>query len=175
MINLAKDKEKEELAKDVSGFANSSGGRILVGVRNKPRRLEGLSRALEIDRILESMSDRIYPPVNLHIYSLPWKDKFIGYIQVPKGRFVHELIRSRVTYVRCGSITDRATTSEIYRLKSEREHLSRTILLGGGGRIATDNRISLFGNRTHGVVRCSRFLCVLALSTFFFNEKSQPA
>jgi Schlafen, AlbA_2 len=152
MLNLKSDHEKEEMAKDVSAFANTKGGTIMVGKRDRSSVIEGLPEPLNAERIIESVSDRVYPPVRFSVHSHPWESRYVGIISIPQSKFVHELLRSGVTYVRRGKISDRARIAEIVRLKQEREHVSRTILLEPHLPQKIDNRIALFGpGNTHYV------------------------
>jgi hypothetical protein len=169
-INLESESEKEEFAKDVSAFANTRGGTIIVGIRDSPRKTEGLPQPLEAERIMDSVSQRIYPSVLFYTHSLPWQQRYIGVISIPQGKFVHELLRSGVVYVRRDRISKRASVAEIFRLKSEREHVSRTLLWEPSLPAKVDNQIVLFGEGTsdyligrktgglHALAECPVFL-----------------
>jgi Schlafen, AlbA_2 len=172
-INFESDSEKEEFAKDVSAFANTNGGMIIVGVRESPRGVEGIPKPLDADGLMDSVSQRTYPPVLFYTHSLPWQQRYIGVLSIPKGKFVHELLRSGVVFVRRDKISKRATIAEIFRLKMEREHVSRTLLWEGGHPAQVDNRIVLFGGGTsdylvgrktgdlHDLAECPVFLPTL--------------
>ena len=147
-INLDDQSEKEEFAKDVSAFANTKGGMIIVGIRDNPRETVGLVAPLEAERMMDSVSQRTYPPVLFYVHSLPWQGQYLGVISIPEGKFVHELLQSGVVYVRRDRISKRARIAEIFRLKSEREHVSRTLLWEGSLPAEVDNRIVLLGGGT---------------------------
>lgn len=123
------DRAKGELAKDVTAFANTKGGTILVGVRENPREVVGISEPLHEEQLIQIISDRTDPPVNVEVTSHTIENaRYLGEIHVGVGKFVHRVMPEKIVYVRRRKIIDRASPAEIYRLKAEREEISRTIL-----------------------------------------------
>jgi len=87
----APDKAKKELSKDISAFANTSGGFLIIGV-DKLNNIVGVDRIVqnkEIDEWLNQiLSTNIEPPVFYYdpkIISIPDSDKVIVVLQVPES------------------------------------------------------------------------------------------
>src|SRR2546426_3651984 len=98
---------KYELAKDCSGFANSHGGIILVGVSERPRFVVGIGEPLPVETIVQIVGSRTYPPVQVNVASSTLKTgRYLGVITIPQSKFVHYIVEDRAVYVRHGPLTE---------------------------------------------------------------------
>ena len=120
-IDLSKPKTKKDLAIDAVSFANARGGIIVVGVEDKTKVIVGLSSPLDHDRIVQSITDLTYPPVDTYVDTITMDDKPIGIIQFHRGKAVHQLRKEGTVYIRRDGINYKATPEEIVRLFDERE------------------------------------------------------
>jgi predicted HTH transcriptional regulator len=87
-----KDDDKKELVKDVSSFANSAGGDIIIGVEEKqsiPIKIIGISIDIdkEILRLENIISTSIAPRIpNIEIHPIQINDgNYVLIIRVPKS------------------------------------------------------------------------------------------
>lgn len=124
-IDLSKQKTKKDLAIDAVSFANARGGIIVVGVEDKTKVIVGLSAPLDHDRIVQSITDSTYPPVDTYVDTITIDDKLIGVIQFQPGKTVHRLSKEGTVYIRRDGINYIATPEEIARLLDERDYASR--------------------------------------------------
>ncbi len=115
------DKAKKELAKDVSSFANTSGGYLIIGV-NDGLEIVGIEREIQnkdVDEWLNQvLSSNIEPSVFYHdpkIIDIPGTDKVIVVIYIPesygKPHIVTEL---NCYYIR---VNDRSKPATHYQIR----------------------------------------------------------
>lgn len=95
------DKRRNELAKDVSAFANSAGGIIIYGItennieKHLPEKIEPLSRKL-IDKewIEQTIQSRIQPKIDdilIHAIEIDGdSDKVVYVIEIPQSTTAHQ-------------------------------------------------------------------------------------
>src|SRR4029077_16402504 len=124
-LDFSLEKQRTGLAADSVAFANAEGGCIVIGVEDKTRTLLGISRPIDHDKIVQSITDLTDPPVPISIDNVEVDGKLVGLIRIPKGRLVHQLRRDRTVYIRRDAINYKATREEIVRLSDERDHNSR--------------------------------------------------
>ncbi len=135
-------KKAKNLAIDAISFANAKGGLIIVGVEDKTKEMIGLSAPLDHDRIIQSITDSTYPPVDAYVDTVTINDKLIGIIRFQPGKAVHRL-QNQDVYIRRDGINYRATPEEIVRLADERDYLSRVYLLDSIELYSSDNKAIL--------------------------------
>jgi len=111
--------EKSEFGKDVTSFANTKGGLIILGVADKTNNLIGInSSLLNEETMYEIISKYTEQPVNdIDIYVINHLDLDFAIINIPESsnkphefRDIHGVWQ---TYIRMGSINRRARASEI--------------------------------------------------------------
>jgi len=116
-LNLSKESEKKELAKDIAAMANTLGGRILVGVRDGDCEVIGIDEKAFNSSIIHQISNsRTSPPVHLAINFVDIETKVIAVLSIPKTGYVHELQQGRVP-VRRGETTQYAKVKQIFEMK----------------------------------------------------------
>lgn len=119
-------KSLQKIVQTIVAFANTAGGTLIIGVKDKIKDVVGLANVLEEEErianaIADSVSPLLIPSLQLHT----WRGKDLLLVSVPHG-FGPYFIKSRGidegTYIRFGStnrLADAATILEIQRL---REH-----------------------------------------------------
>jgi ATP-dependent DNA helicase RecG len=130
----------EPIIRTVIAFANTAGGNIIIGIRNKTKEVIGIKNVLENEeRIANKIYDSIEPAIFPDLTITSWRKKELIIIQVPHsiGPFFlksKKMIQS--TYVRFGStnrIADKNTIEELLRLREN---------------ITYDELPSIFSNKT---------------------------
>ncbi len=109
------------IVKTVIAFANTAGGTILIGVRDKNKELIGVADSLQEEErlasvIADSVAPLLVPDIEIHTY----RDKEIILIHVPHaaGPYYHKSEGiDRGTYVRFGSTNRKADSETISALK----------------------------------------------------------
>jgi predicted HTH transcriptional regulator len=128
--NLDTDGGKAEFIKDVSAMANSAGeevGHIILGVTDAERTVVGVDRGLlEEERLQQIVAEYIDPPFALSFTMRSLLGQSVGVISVPLSRQKPHLInrdigklRQGTCYVRRGSITALARSSDIRKMVEE--------------------------------------------------------
>jgi len=141
-IDISKPRARRDLAIDAISFANARGGVIVVGVQDEPREMIGLSAPLDHDRIIQSITNSTYPPVDAYVDTETIDDKMIGIIRFQPGKAVHRL-QNQDVYIRRDAINHRATPEEIVRLADERDYLSRVYFSDSFELYSSDNKAIL--------------------------------
>lgn len=107
-----------DLAKQLVCFANSNGGKLIIGV-DKKGNIKGVPGE-EIDKILLKLDDvalrRCEPPVVIYPETIQIDGKFIIIVEIPRGDNKPYFVRDGKAYVRAGSKCRPATRYEHIRL-----------------------------------------------------------
>jgi predicted HTH transcriptional regulator len=103
-------------------FANSAGGRIVIGVEDGNKNVVGVENPLELERrIANLIADSIQPSLLPEIELVPWRRLHVLVLQVhPSALRPHHLKAEGVergTYVRLGSTNRRADAALIAELR----------------------------------------------------------
>ena len=103
-------------------FANSAGGRLIVGVEDADKRVVGVEHPLDLERhIANLIADSIQPTLLAEIEILPWRRTQVLMVQVhPSALRPHHLKAEgpeRGTYVRLGSTNRKADAALISELR----------------------------------------------------------
>jgi len=119
-LPLSTDQQKTEFAKDLSAIANTAGGRghIIVGVDDSgtPRGIDDRTKLNE-ERLQQVATQRLDPAVKFTVGSLSLNSKRIVCIEIPRSLIrPHQVRKTGAFYIRRGTTTDTATTSEIVRM-----------------------------------------------------------
>lgn len=118
--------ERSEFAKDIVSFANSQGGRIILGVVDKTLEVIGINTELFIPetmlQIASSYTSRTVQ--NLEIYPLVVDGKTVGVIDIPessdKPHSFKDTSGNHEFYVRYGSINKKISGDEIQAMLRNR-------------------------------------------------------
>lgn len=117
----------QKIIQTIIAFANTAGGKLVVGVRDKTKEVVGLVNALQDEEkianaVAESIAPQLFP--TFHLYT--WRGKDVLIIVVSHTYGPYHLKAAGVekgTYMRLGStnrLADAHTISEINRLKENR-------------------------------------------------------
>lgn len=117
----------QKIVQTIVAFANTAGGTLVIGIKDKTKDVIGLANVLEEEErianaIADSVSPLLIPSLQLHT----WRDRDLLLVSVPHG-FGPYYIKSKGieegTYVRFGStnrLADATTILEIQRLKEHK-------------------------------------------------------
>jgi len=120
-------KSLQKIVQTIVAFANTAGGTLVIGIKDKTKDVIGLENVLEEEErianaIADSVSPLLIPSLQLHT----WRDRDLLLISVPHG-FGPYYIKSKGieegTYIRFGStnrLADATTILEIQRLKEHK-------------------------------------------------------
>lgn len=114
----------QEVIKSVIAFANTAGGKIVVGVEDDTHYVTGLKDPLSLEeRIANIISDNISPHIIPEIEIIPWRDRYIVLVQVypssNRPHFLKSAGRDNGVYIRVGSTNrkaDKASIAELERI-----------------------------------------------------------
>lgn len=121
-------KSLSKIIQTIVAFANTAGGTLIIGIKDKTKEVIGLSNVLEEEErianaIADSVSPLLIPSLQLHT----WRDRDLLLISVPHSFGPYYIKAKGIeegTYVRFGStnrLADAATTIlEIQRLKEHK-------------------------------------------------------
>lgn len=117
---------KERLLASIIALANTSGGKIIIGVQDKTKNIVGIRNPYtEEERLASLICDSIAPFLLPTIEILPWRDTHILIIDVPLSALRPHYLASKglekSTYVRVGS-TNRL--ADIYLIESLKRSVS---------------------------------------------------
>ncbi len=111
-------KNIDQLAAEIAAFANTDGGRLIIGVTDAGE-LNGLSKD-EVGRLNQWLSNvtsqKIEPPVFVKTEILLCKKKRILIVQVPRGGNKPYAVNKTAFWVKNGADKRRATREELFRL-----------------------------------------------------------
>ncbi len=121
----------DRLARTVVAFANGAGGKIVFGVRNKPREIVGIPDrelfALE-ERISNHLFDQCTPPIIPEIYIQAVEGKNLLVIEVFPGSqkpyYLKSKGRHKGTYIRVGSSNRLASHEMLEALERQKRKIS---------------------------------------------------
>lgn len=116
----------QNLIKTCVAFANTSGGKIIIGVEDKTRKIIGITEATQ-DRMYEEFRNSLYDSTSPNIYAQLYEkniaDNIVFIIEIAPGLKKPYFIKSEGirngVYIRVGSSTRRANQDTIEELKRE--------------------------------------------------------
>lgn len=116
----------DSLAAEIGAFANSRGGRILVGVTDSGE-ISGLPKE-EVSRLNQLISNvcsqKIDPSISVTTENINYgEDAVVVIINIPMGTNKYYLSNGRDVWVKMGADKRRATREEMRRLMQESAHL----------------------------------------------------
>jgi ATP-dependent DNA helicase RecG len=107
----------------IIAFANTAGGKILIGVKDKTKEIVGLEDpVVEEMRLANAIADSIEPLFNPDIHVVSWRNKEFLLVQIPHSigpYYVKSKGLKNGTYIRLGStnrLADAAVLAELQRL-----------------------------------------------------------
>ena len=116
------------IVQTVIAFANTAGGTLIIGVRDKTKEVVGLDNILkDEERLANAISDSIAPQILPQIQFHTWRDRDVMIISVSHslGPYYLKLKgENQGVYVRFGSTNRLADPQTIAELKRLREHRS---------------------------------------------------
>lgn len=122
--------KSDGLIKTVVAFANTGGGRLIVGIGDKGA-IEGVpvqQVAEDMDRISNMIHDQIHPFLLPDIYSFAVEDKNLIVVEVFPSPILPHFIKSagkeHGTYIRVGATNKRADIPYIQELERQKHHIS---------------------------------------------------
>lgn len=106
----------EALARELTAFANSQGGVILIGIDD-----DGTVSGIDIQKRNETWvsniaRDGVIPPLSPEVEIIEWEGKYILVIQAPKGKYKPYQTRDGRYYIRVGSTNRSPSQAELMRL-----------------------------------------------------------
>lgn len=119
-------KSLQKIVQTIVAFANTAGGTLVIGIKDKTKDVMGLANVLEEEErianaIADSVSPLLIPSLQLHT----WRDRDLLLISVPHG-FGPYFIKSKGleegTYIRFGSTNRLADTTTILEIQRLKEH-----------------------------------------------------
>jgi ATP-dependent DNA helicase RecG len=119
----------KNMLKTLVAFANTAGGRLLIGVEDRTREVLGVENPLdEEERLCNLISDNIEPRMVPNVELIALKDKTLLGVEVyPSGSRPHWLKNegaSEGVYVRLGSTNRKADRELIAELKRSAEGIA---------------------------------------------------
>lgn len=113
----------------IVAFANSAGGRLVIGVEDRTHDVVGVDRPLDLEeRLANLVADSISPNVLPEIEVVPWRRTHVLVVEVhPSALRPHHLVADgpeRGTYVRLGSTNRAADAALIAELGRRRARSS---------------------------------------------------
>ena len=119
----------DPIIRTVIAFANTAGGILIIGVKNKTKEIVGINNVLDNEeRITNKIYDSIEPAIFPDITITSWRKKELIIIQVPHSIgpfFLKSKKMFQSTYIRLGStnrIADKNTIDELLRLKENKTY-----------------------------------------------------
>jgi predicted HTH transcriptional regulator len=107
----------------IVAFANTAGGKILIGIKDKTKEIVGLEDPVKEEmRLANAIADSIEPLFNPDIHVVSWRNKELLIIQVPHSigpYYAKSKGLRKGTYIRLGStnrLADAAILAELRRL-----------------------------------------------------------
>lgn len=116
--------------KSVVAFANTAGGTLLFGVKDRSREVLGIDDPLDLEmRIANLISDSIRPRLLPEIEILPWRRTNLVAVQVFPSPFAPHYVKNigpeQGAFIRVGStnrVADRAIQEEMRRMASNQSY-----------------------------------------------------
>lgn len=118
----------EQIAKTILAFANTSGGKLVIGVDDKLQ-IVGITDddifALQ-DKIISIISDNCYPNILPEIYTVNHEDKLLLVIEVFRGNllpyYLKKYGKTDGTYLRVGATNRKASLENIIDMERQRRN-----------------------------------------------------
>ncbi len=116
-------KSLDRIIHTIIAFANTAGGKILIGVKDKTKEIVGLEDPVADEmRLANAIADSIEPLFNPDIHVVSWRNKEFLLVQVPHSigpYYAKSKGLKKGTYIRLGStnrLVDAAILAELQRL-----------------------------------------------------------
>lgn len=115
----------DSMAAEIGAFANSAGGKILVGV-NDDGRIIGLSKGdiTKLNQMISNVcSQKIEPTISVITENIRYEDKVVMVINVPIGPNKFHMVNGTDIWVKVGADKRRARREELKRLLQESSNI----------------------------------------------------
>jgi ATP-dependent DNA helicase RecG len=138
----------DTLAKEIVGFANQSGGVILLGIDDN-RKVSGLDLSKKYEEwCMNIAANNVIPPIEISYNQIEYENKLIAVIHIPKGKDKPYQTNHSKFYIRIGSTNRTATVQELMRLfqQSGIFHFDATTIDNTSGKNLNQSKIVSFFN-----------------------------
>lgn len=122
--------KNEQIAKTMVAFANTSGGRLLIGVADNGE-IIGIdeNHIIELkDKLYASLFEKITPSIAPNIYTVNINDVLILVIEIDRGQLLPYAVKIKESqsqiYIRIGASNRIADAVHIAELQRQRQHLA---------------------------------------------------
>lgn len=118
--NHPRSPRRDDLADEMTAFANASGGMLLCGVTDDGG-IQGMSpeQAAAVDRLMVEVGrDAVKPSLRINVYHREIDGQVLVIVEVPRGDAVHE--RDGRAFIRVGATKQRLDGDERLRLAQNR-------------------------------------------------------
>lgn len=131
--------KSDKYMKSIVAFSNTSGGKLIIGVEDKTRKVVGVpdDKAFEIiDSITNAISDSCTPQIIPDITLQTIKDKTVVVVTIYPGRqrpyYITSLGKQNGTFIRTSGSSRRADSAQIKELEFEgaNRHFDQTYRIG---------------------------------------------
>lgn len=131
--------KSEKYLKTIAAFANSAGGKLVIGVEDETKKIVGVDTAevFELmDRITNAVSDAIEPQIVPHISFSTVEGKSIIIVEVYPGAarpyYLKSIGKSEGTYIRIAGTTRPADAQMIHdlELQGTNQSYDETVIVG---------------------------------------------
>lgn len=117
------------LLRSVVAFANTAGGRLLIGVEDKSHYICGIDDPLSAEeRLTNLIADNIVPRIIPDIDILPWRDSYLLVVNIfpssTRPHYYKKYGRDEGVFIRVGSSNRRADQTMIEELKRIAQNVS---------------------------------------------------
>lgn len=129
----------DDLAKLLVAFSNTKGGKIVIGITDKTRKITGLELDLNVEEyVMNVASNNCLPLISPSLEFISYQNRLVAVIEVPSGEQkpyeVKKLGQEKGVFVRIGStnrLADKALRAELSR--ESRNITFDKLAVGGSG------------------------------------------
>lgn len=118
--NKPKSPSRRDIAKELTAFANVSGGYLVCGITDR-KELQGITAQqaeLLRDHLVEISTDSVKPPLTIKVQHRKINENIVVLVVIPKGDYCHEVAGQ--AYVRVGAKIRELSSDERLKLAQNR-------------------------------------------------------
>lgn len=115
----------DALAAEITAFANTNGGRIVVGVSDGGELIGlNLDKVAHLNQMISNVClQKIDPPISVETKNVKYEDKIVVVINVPRGTNKFYVANGRDIWVKVGADKRKASREEVRRLLQESSNI----------------------------------------------------